>query len=123
MTSGSPATRGHSDSPFGVGLAGFTAVIVSSGLAAAPGGRLTLNSQLLPQWDTISYISTTDGIFLGAKAGAIAFLIRDRDEGQRRRAAPSASPRAKEKRAGYTADEAATEAHRHQRRMRSDRVR
>jgi hypothetical protein len=42
---------------------------------------LTLNSQLLPQWDTISYISTTDGIFLGAKAGAIAFLIRDRDEG------------------------------------------
>jgi hypothetical protein len=27
------------------------------------------------------HISTTDGIFLGAKAGAIAFLIRDRDEG------------------------------------------
>jgi hypothetical protein len=42
---------------------------------------LTLNSQLLPQWDTISYISTTDGIFLGANAGAIAFLIGDRDEG------------------------------------------
>jgi hypothetical protein len=42
---------------------------------------LILNSQILPQWDTISYISTTDGMFLGFKAGAIAFLIRDRDEG------------------------------------------
>src|SRR5918996_4304145 len=46
MTSGSPASGGHSDSPFIVGLAGFTAVIVSSGLAvgqaAAPLGGLTL---------------------------------------------------------------------------------
>jgi hypothetical protein len=36
MTSGSPASRGHSDSPFIVALAGFTAVIVSSGVAIAP---------------------------------------------------------------------------------------
>jgi hypothetical protein len=31
VASGSPASRGHSDSPFIVGLAAFTAVIVSSG--------------------------------------------------------------------------------------------
>jgi hypothetical protein len=42
---------------------------------------LILNSQILPQWDTISYISQTDGIWLGHKAGNIVFLIRDRDEG------------------------------------------
>ena len=42
---------------------------------------LILNSQILPQWDTVSYISTTDGMWLGHKAGGIAFLIRDRDEG------------------------------------------
>jgi hypothetical protein len=39
MTSGSPASRGHSDSPFIVGLAGFIAVIVSSGLAVDRSGR------------------------------------------------------------------------------------
>jgi hypothetical protein len=44
-------------------------------------GVLTLNNQILPQWDTVSYISTTDGMWLGAKAGNIAFLIRERDEG------------------------------------------
>lgn len=42
---------------------------------------LTLNSQILPQWDTLSYISQTDGIWLGHKAGNVVFLIRDRDEG------------------------------------------
>jgi hypothetical protein len=39
MTSGSPAIRGHSDSPFIVDLAEFIAVIVSSGLAVDRGGH------------------------------------------------------------------------------------
>jgi hypothetical protein len=42
---------------------------------------MTLNDELLPMWDTISYISDVDGIWLGGKAGGAVFLLRERDEG------------------------------------------
>jgi hypothetical protein len=42
---------------------------------------MTLNDQLFPLWDTISYISQADGIWLGAKAGGAVFLPIHSDKG------------------------------------------
>lgn len=36
---------------------------------------MMLNDQLLPQWDTLSYISQSVGIWLGPECGGIVFLI------------------------------------------------
>jgi hypothetical protein len=43
---------------------------------------MTLNEELFPMWDTDSYISDVEGIWLGAKAGGVVFLINQQDDGQ-----------------------------------------
>jgi hypothetical protein len=42
---------------------------------------MILNDELSPMWDTASYISDVDGIFLGAKCGGVVFLINDDSKG------------------------------------------
>ena len=42
---------------------------------------MILNDELLPMWDTASYISNVDGIWLGAKCGGVVFLPKHVDKG------------------------------------------
>lgn len=42
---------------------------------------MTLNNELFPMWDTISYINQGDGIWLGAQCGGVVFLPKHEDQG------------------------------------------